>query len=76
MSARESQENKDYIEAWFQTLIRPQYSSILQHFLAASPQETLVSHVRTTIEVSFLYLYMSLFINLLRIWLHWKFSYT
>jgi hypothetical protein len=76
LSTRESQGNKDYIESWFQTVIRPQYSSILQHFLASSPQEQLVSHVRTTIEVYFSYLDMSILINMLCTWLHWKYSYT
>jgi hypothetical protein len=76
ITIRESQGDRDYIEAWFQTIIKPQYPSILQHFLASSPQEQLASHVWATIEVYFSYLDMSLLVNLLRTWLHWKYSYT
>jgi hypothetical protein len=72
----ESQEYKDYIETWFQIVIRPQYSSTLQHFLASSPQEQLASHIPILIKVYFSNLDMSLTKILLRKWMHWKYSYT
>jgi hypothetical protein len=46
MTTKGSQGDKDYIETWFQTVIRPQYHSIFQQFLALSPQEKLASHIR------------------------------
>ena len=71
-----SQENLDYIEGWIQTVGKLPYCSLIRKFTASFLEEQLVSHVRTTIEVYFPYLDMSLLINLFRTWLHWKFSYT
>jgi hypothetical protein len=64
------QGNKYYIEVWFQTIIRPQNPSILQHFLESSPQEKLASYVQATIEVYFSNLDTSLLVNMLCTWIH------
>jgi hypothetical protein len=71
-----SQGMKDYIEEWFQTIIRPRNHFLLQHFLASNQSYQLASHIQTTIKVHLPYLDMSLFLILLRTWFHWKYSYT
>jgi hypothetical protein len=72
----QNQENNDYIEEWFQAVIRPKNYFTLQHFLATNQTDQLVSHILASIKVHFLKSDMSLLEIMLRKWLHWKYSYT
>jgi len=67
---------RDYIESWFQEVIRPQCHFLLQHFLLPNKKGRLVPHIHEIIEVIVLYVDMGKFLVLLRTWLHWKSSYT
>jgi hypothetical protein len=69
-------EHQDYIEIWFQEVIRPQYYSLLQHLQMPKQVGWLVLHIQVITAVTFLYVDMSMFLILLRTWLHWKSSYT
>jgi hypothetical protein len=69
-------EHQDYIEIWFQEVIRPQYYSLLQHLLIPKQVGWFVLHIQLIIAVKFSYMVMSMFLILLRTWLHWKSSYT
>jgi hypothetical protein len=66
----------DYIEIWFQEVITPQYYSLIQHLLMPKQVGWLVLHIQVIIAVAFSYMDMSMFLILLRTWLHWKSSYT
>jgi hypothetical protein len=68
--------HQDYIEIWFQEVIRPQYYSLIQHLLMSKQVGWLVLHIQVITAVTFLYMDMSMFLILLRTWLHWKSSYT
>ena len=72
----ENPEYKDYIETWFQGVVKPEYHFFLQHFLLSNQIGRLVAHIQVSIEVNFSYLDMSMFLTLLHTWLHWKNSYT
>ena len=67
---------KDYIETWFQDVVKPEYHSLLQHFLFPNQAGQLVSHIQVIIEVTISYVDMGKFLNFLRTLLHWKSSYT
>ena len=69
-------EHQDYIEIWFQEVIRPQYYSLLQHLLMPKQVGWLVLHIQVITAVNFSYMDMIMFLILLRTWLHWKSSYT
>jgi hypothetical protein len=69
-------EHQDYIEIWFQEIIRPQYYSLLQHLLMAKQVGWLVLHIQVITAVNFSCADMGMFIIFLRKWLHWKISYT
>jgi hypothetical protein len=69
-------EHQDYIEVWFQEVIRLQYHSLLQHLLMPKQVGWLVLHIQVIPAVTFSYLDMGMFLILLRTWLHWKCSYT
>jgi hypothetical protein len=69
-------EHQDYIEIWFQEVIRPQYYSLLQHLLMPKQKGWFVLHIQVITAVTFSYMDMSMFLILLRTWLHWKSSYT
>jgi hypothetical protein len=70
-------EHQDYIEIWFQKVIRPQYHSFLfQHLLMTKQVGWLVLHIQVITVVIFSYVDMGMFLILLRTWLHWKVSYT
>ena len=69
-------EHQDYIEIWFQEVIRPQYYSLLQHLLMSKQVGWLVLHIQVITMITFSYMDMSMFLILLRTWLHWKSSYT
>jgi hypothetical protein len=69
-------EHQDYIEIWFQEVIRPQYYSLLQHLLMPKQVGWLVLHIQVITVVTFSYVDMGMFLILLRTWLHWKSSYT
>jgi hypothetical protein len=69
-------EHQDYIEIWFQEVIRPQYYSLLQHLLMPKQVGWLVLHIQVITAINFSYMDMSMFLILLRTWLHWKSSYT
>jgi hypothetical protein len=73
---QENQGDKYPIETWFQIVVQPQYHSILQHLLEPYQSMQLVPHIQVSIQVYFSKLNMSMFVILLRTWLHWKFSYT
>ena len=66
---------QDYIEIWFQTTIRPQ-QSLLQEILTSYHSKLLVSHVLVCFKAHFSNLNVSIFLILLRTWIHWKYSYT
>jgi hypothetical protein len=68
--------HQDYIEIWFQEVIRRQYYSLLQHLLMSKQVGWLVLHIQVITTVNFSYMYMSMFLILLCTWLHWKSSYT
>jgi hypothetical protein len=68
--------HQDYIEIWFQEVIRPQYYSLIQHLLMPKQVGWLVLHIQVITAVNFSYMDMSMFLILLRTWLHWKSSYT
>jgi hypothetical protein len=67
---------QDYIEIWFQGVIKPQYYSLLQHLLMPKQVGWLVLHIEAITTVTFSYMDMSMFLMLLRTWLHWNISYT
>jgi hypothetical protein len=69
-------EHQDYIETWFQEVIKPQYYSLLQHLMMPKQVGWLVLHIQVITMVTFSYMDMSMFLILLRTWLHWKSSYT
>ena len=66
---------QDYIEIWFQTTIKTQ-QSLLQQFLTSHPSKLLVSHIMVCFKTHFSNRNVSIFLILLRTWLHWKYSYT
>ena len=76
VTSMRNQGNKDYIEAWFQSVISLQHYSILHQFLAPSFQGKLISHILTFIKLYFSVGSMSILEPLLRKWLHWKYAYT
>jgi len=51
-------EHQDYIEIWFQEIIRPQYYSLLQHLLMPKQVGLLVLHIQVITVVTFLYMDM------------------
>ena len=67
---------KDYIEEWYQKVVMPQYSSILQEILAANRKVKSISHILTNNQVHFSSWDMSISKILIRKWLHWKHEYT
>jgi hypothetical protein len=69
-------EHRDYIEIWFQEIIRPQYYSLLQHLLMPKQVGLLVLHIQVITAVNFSYVHMGMYLIFLRTWLHWKSSYT
>jgi hypothetical protein len=69
-------EHQDYIEIWFQEVIRTQYYSLLQHLLMPKQVGWLVLHIQVINVVTFSYMDMSMILILLHTWLHWKSSYT
>jgi hypothetical protein len=69
-------EHQDYIEIWFQEVIRPQYYSLLQHLLVPKQVGWLVLHIQVITMVNFSYADMGMFLILLHTWLHWKIYYT
>jgi len=66
---------QDYIEIWFQTTIKPQ-RYLLQQFFTSHHSKLLVSHVLVCFKTHFSNRNVSIFLILLRTWLHWKYSYT
>ena len=76
VTSMRNQGNKDYIEAWFQSVISLQHHSILHQFLAPSFQGKLISHILAFIKLYFSVGSMSILESLLRKWLHWKYAYT
>jgi hypothetical protein len=69
-------EHQNYIEIWFQEVIRPQYYSLLQHLPIPKQVGWFVLHIQVITVITFSYVDMSMFFILLRTWLHWKSSYT
>jgi hypothetical protein len=69
-------EQQDYIEIWFQEVIRPQYHSLLQHLMMSKQVGWFVLHIQVITVVTFSYMDMSMFLILLCTWLHWNISYT
>ena len=59
-------EHQDYIEIWFQEVIRPQYYSLLQHFLMPKQVGWLVIHIQVITAINFSYADMGMFLILLR----------
>jgi hypothetical protein len=55
-------EHQDYIEIWFQEVIRPQYYSLLQHLLMPKQVGWLVLHIQVITAVTFSYMHMSMFL--------------
>ena len=76
VTSMRNQGNKDYIEAWFQSIIVLQHHSILHQFLAPSFQGKLISHILEFIKLYFSIRSMSILESLFRKWLHWKYAYT
>jgi hypothetical protein len=68
--------HQDYIEIWFQEVIKPQYYSLLQHLIIPKQVSWLVLHIQVITVVTFSHADMSMFLILLRTWLHWKSYYT
>ena len=54
VTSMSNQGNKDYIEAWFQSVISLQHHFILHQFLAPSFQGKLISHILAFIKLFFL----------------------
>jgi len=71
-----NQGHHDYIERWFQTTIRLHHHSLLQQLFTPCYSKRLVHHVRVLIKVFYINLNVSIFMIMLRTWLHWKYSYT
>jgi hypothetical protein len=71
-----NQEHHDFIEHWFQTMTRLNHHSLLRQLFTSYHLNQLVPHVRVLIKVYCSNLNVSIFIILLRTWLHWKYSYT
>ena len=76
VTSMRNQGNKNYIEAWFQSVIGLQHHSILQQFLAPSFQGKLISHILAFIKLYFSVGSMSILESLRRKWIHWKYVYT
>jgi hypothetical protein len=73
---QENQGSSDYIEVWFQTNIIPyipSFSNISWHHIN---QSSLVPHIWYLSKHYLSNLNMSIFVILLRTWIHWKCSYT
>ena len=66
---------QDYIEVWLRATIRPQQYS-LQQFLTSYHSKLLVSHLLVCLKAHFSNLNVSIFLILLRTWIHWKYSYN
>jgi hypothetical protein len=71
-----NQRHHDYIELWFHTIIGLKHHFILQQFLAPSQSKQLVPHIPVSLKAYLSNLNMSIFVILLRTWIHWKYSYT
>jgi hypothetical protein len=71
-----NQGHHDYIECWFQATVRLHHHSLLQQLFTSYYSKLLVHHVRVLIKVYYINLNVSIFMILLRTWLHWKYSYT
>ena len=76
VTSMSNQGNKDYIEAWFQSVISLQHHFILHQFLAPSSEGKLISHILEFIKLNFSIGSMSMLESLFRKWLHWKYAYT
>ena len=66
---------KDYVEEWYQKMITPQYSLILQEILMANRNVKSILHIITNNQVFFSCLDMSISKILIHKWLHWKHEY-
>jgi hypothetical protein len=71
-----NQEHHDFIEHWFQTTTKLNHHSLLRQLFTYYHSSQLVPHVRVLIKVYCSNLNVSIFIIMLRTWLHWKYSYT
>ena len=69
-----NQGHHNYIEIWFQTIMEHHYFH--QKFFTSSQSKQLFSHILVYIKAYISNPHMSLFVILLRTWLHWKYSYT
>ena len=76
VTSMSNQGNKDYIEAWFQSVFGLQHHFILHQFLAPSFEGKLISHILEFIKLYFSIGSMSMLESLFRKWLHWKYAYT
>ena len=70
------QGHHDYIECWFQATVRLHHHPLLQQLFKSYCSKLLVHHVRVLIKVYYINLNVSIFMILLRTWLHWKYSYN
>jgi hypothetical protein len=69
------QEHYSYIECWFTIIFEPHHYFLL-HLLVSNHLQLLVFHALMNIKAYMLNLGMNVFVYLLCIWLHWKYSYT
>lgn len=67
---------RDYIEDWFQSIVRPRYDYVLQLFMMMDQGKLLPLHVYTITQVPFPHKDMHEIFIMLHTWFHWKFSYT
>ena len=76
VTSMKNQGNKDYIEAWFQSVFGLQHHFILHQILAPSFQGKLISHILEFIKLYFSIGSISILDSFLQKWIHCKFSYT
>ena len=62
---QEHQGMQDFMENWFQSIMRPQERFLLQSLLDLAIDILLVLHIHSEVQVQFLYLDMRLFSNLM-----------
>jgi len=66
----------NYIEIWFQTIIKLSQYPLLQLCLISSKSSHLISQIQVNVKAYISTLHISFSTILMCTWLHWKYSYT
>ena len=76
IKTQEHQGIQEFIENWFQSIMRPQERFLLQVLLDLAINILLVPHIHSTVQVQLFYLDIRLLSILMREWLLWKSTFT